>query len=92
MPALAESAKGMAALPYIDECSSTPPSTAISRTSPVGGAVVRVAAEQERLAGARRKSITLSFARLAAWRFMRAAEVLQAEGAEIPQAAEPAIE
>lgn len=64
-----------------------PPEVGLIVADSFGGATVRAAGEQEKLPGARRKSITLTFARLAAWRLARVAEGLQQA-----DAAEPAIE
>lgn len=71
-----------------------PPHVGLIVADGFGGAQIRPAAEQEKLSGARRKSITLAFARLAAWRLMRLAETLREEGVEdaAPDAAEPKIE
>jgi hypothetical protein len=66
-----------------------PPEVGLIVADGFGGALIRPAMEQVKLAGARRKSITLSFARLAAWRLARMAESLQQDPVS---PAEPAIE
>ena len=58
-------------------CDRLPPDAGLIVADAFGGAIVRPCGPMERLVAARRKAITLAFARLGAARLMRAAEGLQ---------------